>query len=54
MGAIPEGNGSLGDGSNEGIHDWLGQEVIRFNSYALLKDEGPILPAAHPAAVLLE
>jgi PBSX family phage portal protein len=56
MGAMPEGNGSLGDvekaarvfAINEmlpvmeamkGVNDWLGQEVIRFNPYALLKDE---------------
>ena len=23
----------------KGVNDWLGQEVIRFNPYALLKDE---------------
>lgn len=56
MGAMPEGNGSLGDvekaarvfAINEmlpvmeamkGVNDWLGQEVIRFNPYALLVDE---------------
>ena len=55
-GAMPEGNGSLGDvekaarvfAINEilpvmevmkGVNDWLGQKVIRFNPYALLKDE---------------
>lgn len=26
-------------GAIKGVNDWLGQEVIRFNPYAQLKDE---------------